>query len=133
MLMIAGYFQPFFLDSAFPFDVWDLGRRLVLLTWRTEAHTPSVFLRLHFQLSPMVKCHSGKGQPLPLCTWQPSYSLSLSSNFAALTSYWQQRHQLQFDLAYQLELVLLFLGAAAVCVTFTDDGWNVFRPLAGDG
>jgi hypothetical protein len=49
------------------------------------------------------------------------------------TSYWQQRHQLRFDLAYQLELVLLFLEAAAVCATFTDDGWNVFRPLAGDG
>jgi hypothetical protein len=26
--------------------------------------------------------------------------------------------------------LFFFLAAAAVCVTFTDDGWNVFRPLA---
>jgi hypothetical protein len=72
---------------------------------------------------------SGQGQPLPLCIRQPYYSLWLSSNFAALKGYCRRHHSYDSTLLTKLNLFFSLAGAA-VCVTFTDDGWNVFRPLA---
>lgn len=41
-----------------------------------------------------------------------------------------QQHR-SYDSTLLIKLNLFFsLAAAAVCVTFTDDGWNVFQPLA---
>jgi hypothetical protein len=40
-----------------------------------------------------------------------------------------QQHR-SYDSTLLIELNLFFsLAAAAVCVTFTDDGWNVSRPF----
>jgi hypothetical protein len=36
----GSWFPPGFLDSAFPFDIWDLGRRLAIADLETEATYP---------------------------------------------------------------------------------------------
>lgn len=67
---------------------------------------------------------SGKGRPLPLCIRRPDYSLWLPSNLAALTGYCRQCHSYDSTLLVKLNLFFT-LAAAADCVTFTDDGWDV--------
>jgi hypothetical protein len=76
----------------------------------------------------MVKCRQEKDSSSFMHP-QSDYPLWLSSNFAALTGYCQQHHS--YDSTLLIKLNLFFsLAAAAACVTFTNDGWNVSWPLA---
>jgi hypothetical protein len=76
----------------------------------------------------MVKCRKEKDSSSFMHP-QPDYPLWLFSKFAALTGYCQQHHS--YDSTLLIKLNLFFsLAAAAACVTFTNDGWNVSSSLA---